>query len=128
MKLNKKVLIIITIIASVSVITFYVITQYYTALSPKPEIIETKQTWAESWVGSQPTYINVTVKNNGHEGWVTVYIEYQTGFDRDGNAIIRTESQQVYMMAGETKTVNWTLHKSDPEYHLPQLTKVYAKS
>jgi hypothetical protein len=89
--------------------------------SPKPEIIDATQTWASSYTGNRPTYIDVNVKNNGEGGQVAVHIEYQIDFDKNGE-----KSQEIYLSRGENKTVRFTLYQTHPDYLFPLLIRAYA--
>jgi len=95
------ILIGIIIIASITVA--YIIIPFINR--PKPDII-----LLDSHDGFQGlnyvVYVDVGVKNNGGDGWVTIYAELR------GGGRYEEKNQKIYMASGETKQLQFVFDVS----------------
>jgi hypothetical protein len=93
-KTIKTALIVIAIVVSIGVVSFSLVP---IVNSPKPEI-----TMVDGHDGFQGLnyvyYVDTTIKNNGVNGWVTVYAEI------NGGGRYEKQDRQVYLGNGESKS------------------------
>jgi len=99
-KIKPILYVSVGILIGVIIIALVVVLPFFMRPKPKPEIV-----LLDGYDGFQGlnyvVYIDVGVKNNGGEGWVTVYAEIE------GAGKYEKKEQTIYMLSGETKQLQF---------------------
>lgn len=98
-KIRKSVLVGVLVTVSVVLVIFAVVLMPLLN-RPRPDIVLTNG--HDGFQGlNYVIYVDVKVKNNGGEGWVTVYAELS------GGGRYEEQNQRIYLASGETRQLQF---------------------